>query len=148
MPELHLTRGGETTSDTWFLDNGASNHMTGDAKKFKVLDEIVTRKVRFGDGSSVEIRGKGSILFKCKNGDQWLLPEVYYIPKLCSNLVSLGQLTEIGHKIVMDDELLEVFDKNAPRLIMKVKRTTNRLYKVDLKPTVPVCLMASVGGGD
>jgi hypothetical protein len=48
----------------------------------------------------------------------------------------------------MDDELLEVFDKKSPRLIMKVKRTANRLYKVDLKPTVPMCLMASVGGED
>jgi hypothetical protein len=84
VPELHLTRGGETTSDTWFRD------MAGDAEKFKVLDEIITGKVRFGDGSSVEIQGKGSILFKCKNGDQWLLLDVYYIPKLCSNLVSLG----------------------------------------------------------
>ena len=53
--ELHLTRGEETASDTWFLDNGASNHMTGDAEKFKVLDETITRKVRFGDGSSMEI---------------------------------------------------------------------------------------------
>ena len=86
-------------------------------------------------------------MFKCKNGDQWLLPEIYYIPKLCNNLVSLGQLTETRHKIVMDDDLLKVFDKNAPRLIMKVKRTANRLYKVDLKPIVPVCLMASVCGG-
>ena len=55
VPELHLTRGEETASDTWFLDNGASNHMTGDAEKFKVLDETITRKVRFGDGSSMEI---------------------------------------------------------------------------------------------
>lgn len=66
VPELHLTGGGETANDTWFLDNGASNHMTGDARKFEVLDRSVTRKVRFRDGSSVEIEGKGTILFKCK----------------------------------------------------------------------------------
>ena len=90
VPELHLNGGMETVSGSWFLDNGASNHMTGDAEKFKMLDETITRKVRFDDGSAVEIQGKGTILFKCKNGDQWLLSEVYYIPKLCSNLASLS----------------------------------------------------------
>ena len=80
----------ETVGDSWFLDNGANNHMTGDVEKFKMLDETITRKVRFDDGSAVEIQGKGTILFKCKNGDQWLLSEVYYIPKLCSNLASLS----------------------------------------------------------
>jgi ABC-type cobalamin/Fe3+-siderophores transport system ATPase subunit len=70
VPELHLTCGMETVSDRWFLDNGASNHMTRDAEMFKMLDETVTRKVRFGDGSAVEIKGEGTILFKCKNGDQ------------------------------------------------------------------------------
>jgi len=96
----------------------------------------------------VEIKGKGSILFKCRNGDQWVLPEVYFIPKLRSNLVSLGQLTETGHKIVMDDDVLEVFDKNTARLIVKVMRTVNRLYRVELKPTVPVCMLTSVDSGD
>jgi transposase InsO family protein len=149
VPELHLTRGGmRAVNDSWFLDNGASNHMTGDANKFKTLDRTVTGKVRFGDGSSVEIEGKGSILFKCRNDDQWLLTQVYYIPKLCSNLVSLGQLTETGHRIEMDDDWLEVHDKVSSRLIMSVKRSANRLYKIDLKLAMPGCLLASISSGD
>jgi hypothetical protein len=37
-------------------------------------------------------------MFACKNDKQWLLlQELYYIPKLRSNLVSIDQLTEIGH---------------------------------------------------
>jgi len=110
--ELHLTGGGKLSGSTWYLDNGASNHMTGDRKKFLELDGGVTGRVRFGDGSGVQIEGKGSILFRCRDGSQWLLRDVYYIPKLRSNLVSLGQLTESGYMVVMDDGVLEVFDKN------------------------------------
>jgi hypothetical protein len=55
---------------------------TGDKVKFCELDEAVTGNVKFGDGSTVQIMGKGSILFSCKNGDQWMLQEVYYIPRL------------------------------------------------------------------
>jgi hypothetical protein len=94
--------------------------MTGDLQKFRSIDMSVSGKVRFGDGSTVEIQGKGSILFQGNSGDQWLLDDVYYIPKLRSNLVSLGQLTEVGHRIVMDDDLLEVTEKKHVRLLMKV----------------------------
>jgi len=61
--ELHLTGGGDSLGDLWYLDNGASNHMTGDLEKFKTLDDEITGKVKFGDGSMVEIKGKGTILF-------------------------------------------------------------------------------------
>jgi hypothetical protein len=63
IPELHLTGSGASTGNLWYLDNGASNHMTGDLSKFKEIDHGVVGKVRFGDGSAVEIMGKGSVLF-------------------------------------------------------------------------------------
>nr|GEV28658.1 ribonuclease H-like domain, reverse transcriptase, RNA-dependent DNA polymerase [Tanacetum cinerariifolium] len=49
----------ETNMDSlWYLDNGASNHMTGVREHFKELDEKVSGKVGFGDGSYIEIKGK------------------------------------------------------------------------------------------
>ena len=62
-------------------------------------------------------------MFQGKRGDQWVLSDVYYIPKLKSNLVSLGQLTEIGYKVMLDDDELEVLEKHSDRLIMKVPNT-------------------------
>ena len=129
VPELHLAEGGNPTGNIWYLDNGASNHMTGDLQKFKDLDHGITGKVRFGDDSTVTIHGKGTIVFQGKFGDQWILSDVYYIPRLRSNLISLGQLTEIGHKILLDENELEVVEKQSDRLIMKVPRTVNRMYK-------------------
>jgi hypothetical protein len=144
VPELLYAGEGQSCGNTWYMDNGASNHMTGDLHKFRTIDKSVSGKVRFGDGSTVDIQGKGSILFEGSSGDQWELYDVYYIPKLKSNLVSLGQLTEIGHRIVMDEDVIEVSEKNPPRLIMKIQRSRNRLYMLELNPVEPVCLLASI----
>ncbi|GKE18184.1 zinc finger, CCHC-type containing protein [Tanacetum coccineum] len=49
----------ETNIDSlWYLDNGVSNHMTGVREHFNELNENVSGKVRFGDGSYIEIKGK------------------------------------------------------------------------------------------
>lgn len=127
----------------WYLDNGASNHMTGNKEFFSELNERVTGKVRFGDDSCVTIEGKGSILFTTKTGEHRILTEVYYIPSLRSNIISLGQLTETGCKVVMEDDVLLVYDK-ARTLMMKVFREINRMYKIKLVVGSPVCLLSKL----
>ena len=130
-----LTKAGQdkqVESNLWYLDNGASNHMTGQRSKFRDLDEKITGQVKFGDGSMVRIKGKGSISFKCKTGEERLLKEVYYIPSLCNNIISLGQLSEEGDKITLNGDMLWVHDKQG-KLLMKVKRSVNRLYKIILE---------------
>lgn len=74
----------------WYLDTSASNHMTGCKDVFAELDTSVCGSVRFGDGSVVEIRGRGMILFKGLAEEHKVLTDVYYIPRLCSNIISLG----------------------------------------------------------
>ena len=64
------------------LDNGVSNHMTGERTKFVELDTKVAGHVRFGDESKVEIKVKGKILIKLKIRSHKILPNVYYIPKI------------------------------------------------------------------
>nr|GEX60085.1 zinc finger, CCHC-type [Tanacetum cinerariifolium] len=57
----------------WYLDNGASNHMTGVREHFKDLDEDVSGNVRFGDGSYIKIKGKGSIFIECDDKKQRII---------------------------------------------------------------------------
>ncbi|GKA86284.1 zinc finger, CCHC-type containing protein [Tanacetum coccineum] len=119
----------ETNMDSlWYLDNGASNHMTGVREHFKELDEKVSGKVRFGDGSYIEFKGKGSILIECDDEKQRIISHVYYFPDLKSNLLSLGQFTEIGCKVVMEDDELRLYDMDN-KIFMKVTRQRNQVYK-------------------
>lgn len=140
IPRLNQVKGSHTESNVWYLDNGASNHMTGYKLKFRELDEGVTGRVRFGDGSTVEIKGKGSVTFVCKNGEERILKEVYYIPKLCNNIISLGQLSEDGNRVVLKGDFMWVFNTMG-KLLMKVKRSPNRLYKIIIETNKPACLL-------
>ena len=124
----------------WYLDNGASNHMTGEKSYFAQLNENIKGKVKFGDGSYVDINGKGSILFEAKTGEQKLLKDIYYIPELKSNILSLGQATEQGCEVRMRDNYLTLRDPSG-RLLVKVLRSPNRLYKISLQAGKPTCLL-------
>lgn len=126
----------------WYLDNGASNHMTGRKKYFKAIDESITGKVRFGDDSRIDIKGKGSVLFITQDGSKKLLANVYYIPDLKSNILSLGQATEAGCEVKMKEGDLTLVDKEG-NLVVKAKRSANRLYKVLMDVVDDKCLQAT-----
>lgn len=100
----------------------------------------MTGQVKFGDGSTVSIQGKGCVKFKCKTGEVRVLHDVYFIPTLRNNIISLGQLSEEGSKVVLKGEYLWIYEKEG-RLLMKVKRSKNRLYKIILEENKGLCLL-------
>ena len=81
-------------ASVWYLDNGASNHMTGNNEFFSSLNLNTKGKVKFGDGSCVDIVEKGVVTFLCKTGEKKTLKDIYYIPDLKHNKLSLGKATE------------------------------------------------------
>lgn len=106
IPPVGQDCGYKGDTNVWYLDNGASNHMTGQRSRFKDLDENVQGQVRFGDGSAMCIKEKGFVAFTCRNGEERILKDVYFIPTLCNNIISLGQLAEVGNRVVLDGEFL------------------------------------------
>jgi hypothetical protein len=97
---VHLSEE-EKTRDTksWVLDTGATNHMSGARLAFAELNKVVRRTVSFGDGSVANIEGYSTVLFNCKNGEHRSFAGVYYIPRLTSNIISIGQLDEARYKV-------------------------------------------------
>nr|GEV55556.1 ribonuclease H-like domain, reverse transcriptase, RNA-dependent DNA polymerase [Tanacetum cinerariifolium] len=77
LNEGQIQPGKYATADAsiWYLHNGASNHMTGTKSHFRDIDESVTERVCFGDGSYVQIKGRGSILLGCKNNEQKIVSD-------------------------------------------------------------------------
>lgn len=126
---------------SWVLDTGASNHMTGIRSLFSEIDKGVGGSVRFGDGSTVAIEGRGTIVFMCKNGEQRALTGVYYIPRLTANIISLGQMDEGGCRVDINHGILRIFDRKK-KLLVRVRRTAGRIYQLQATIGRPLCFAA------
>jgi transposase InsO family protein len=85
--------------------------------------------------------GIGSVLLQTKQNGHKVLSEVFYIPKLKSSIVSLGQLEEGGCKIVIEDGFCNVFDVERS-LLARAPRVKNRLYLLKMQLAAPVCFVA------
>lgn len=128
-----------TGDNVWYLDNGASNHVTGNLEFFSSIDRGITGKVRFGDDSKIDITWKGSIIIITKSGEKKTLSDVYYIPDLRSSIISLGQATEAGCEVRMKEDWLYLYDRDE-KLVVKTQRSPNRLYKVVMEVETIRCL--------
>ena len=111
----------------WYLDNGATHHMTGCRELFTDLDGDMCSSVWFGDVSKVAIQGVCSIVFEGKNGEQWVLDGIFYILVLQSSILSLGRLDKDGLEVKIKDGMLRIWDQHG-RLMLKVLRSPNFLY--------------------
>jgi hypothetical protein len=89
----------------------------------------------------MEIEGAGIMLFVYKNGEHHSLTGVYLIPILMTNILSLGQLDEIGYEIVICDTMMHVRDEQR-RLLAMVRRAPNHLYVLYMEVVQLVSLMA------
>lgn len=65
---------------------------------------------------------------------------MYFIPTLRNNIISLGQLSKAGNKVILEGEFLWVFEKDG-KLLIKVKRSANRLYKLVVADRDATCLL-------
>jgi hypothetical protein len=130
----HLDEEKERDTGTRVLDTGAMNHMSKCLVAFTKIDTMVLSTVHFSDNSVMRIEGHGTVVFVCKNVESRFFDGVYFIPRLMINIVSVGQLDEIGYKIDIDTSVMKI-QEPCGVLLAKVKWEENRLYLLHLKFT-------------
>lgn len=71
----------------------------------------MNENICFGDNIMIKIDGKGKVLFKIKDGGYKIFFDVYYILKLKSNILSIGQFMDRGYMINMDGKFFFFRDR-------------------------------------
>eukprot|EP00253_Pinus_taeda_P016608 PITA_16608 len=85
----------------WYLDSGASFHMSCDKNIFSTLEEKDLQiRIEMGDDGKYRVLGEGMVVFQREHGSPLTLSNVMYVPGLKKNLVSIAMLEDKGYDVV------------------------------------------------
>lgn len=128
----------------WFLDSGCSNHMTGMKKHFQNIDESVKLQVKLGNNKEIQIEGKGTVAIKTESGTEKLIHDVYYIPGLAYNLLSVGQLIQKGYLVTFHDNVCEIRREGSDVPLVIIHMTENRMFPLEFSSLVDSALVVDL----
>ena len=120
------------TSSTWFLDSGASNHMTSVEHSFTDSHSYLgKKKITTANGDQLLISGVGTITLSGVFGQSITLPNVYFVPKLSANLLSVGQLIDDGYLVHFSSSGC-VIQGRQTRKVIATGSKHGRLFLLDI----------------
>jgi hypothetical protein len=127
-----VTRG----KDTWLIDSGASNHMTGKRNTFSCISEKnFSQKVTLGDDYQYPIKGVGESNYKLDSENSIKMKDVLYVPGLKKNLLSISSLDNKGYRVAfIDGEVLMWARGETINEVIVIGNEENGLYKLKGHP--------------
>ena len=132
---------GRSMLDWWYMDIGCSNHLTGNKQWLVDFGYSKRTKIRCDDDEYLNSRGMGNVRVKLNSGKTVLIKDVWYVPSMNNNLMSVGQLLEKGFSVTMKDNLLQLYDCNQ-KLIIQSELGRNKTFKVNVATTDTQCRSA------
>ena len=87
-----------------------------------------------GNDCKVRFNGKGVILVYTKNDERRKIYDVYYVPRMKHNLLSVGKLIEKKYRVFFKSKVCTVYDKYpSKQLISRVEMTKNRMLPLIMR---------------
>uniref|UniRef100_A0A2N9GXG9 Integrase catalytic domain-containing protein n=1 Tax=Fagus sylvatica TaxID=28930 RepID=A0A2N9GXG9_FAGSY len=120
-PALSVTPGNKS----WLLDSACCNHMTPHASHFSQKTPLVPSPIIYtADSSHMSVSHIGTI-----SSPDLTIPDTYLVPKLSLNLLSVGQLCELGLDLHFSNHGVDVQDPLTGKLL-GTGRKTGRLFEL------------------
>ncbi|KAI5422856.1 hypothetical protein KIW84_046037 [Lathyrus oleraceus] len=117
---------GAKREDIWFLDSGCSNHMCGNKALFYEFGSVSQQTMKLGNDTRMQVSGKGSIKMEVDNA-KFTVGDVFCVPELKNNLLSIGKLQERGLSILIEAGMCKKIHPQRG-LIIQTKMTANRMF--------------------
>ncbi|GAU15733.1 hypothetical protein TSUD_235460 [Trifolium subterraneum] len=132
---------GVIKEETWYVDSGCSNHMIGNKDWLYDFDPSFRDSVRLGNDAKMSVMGKGNVkLFM--NGSVHVISNVYYLPGLNTNLLSVGQLQQKSVTVIFKNDTCRAYH-DEKGLIFSTQMSANRMYTLTAPVMIPMCLQTS-----
>ncbi len=83
--------GGVSNNNVWYVDSGASNHMTSHGEWFRDIKDLKTLGfVEIGDDIAHPITQIGKVPLSMQDAHSKYLKVILHVPTITKNLVSVG----------------------------------------------------------
>src|SRR5690242_9616591 len=99
-----FTRSTQSSGKLWYIDSGASHHVTGQLDGFENYVNVRNQQVTVASGERLSVSGMGNVRIFLGNGGKVLLRNVWYVPGVKENLISLVQLMDGGVEMYSKDK--------------------------------------------
>ena len=132
-----INNGPKGTSSAWYIDSGATSHMTFNKSLFKSLTSVQPFDVGMGDNSAVKAVGHGTVHVDIiVNGKtkKCLLQNVAYVPDLRYNLISVSTLERMGMTIEFGNSVCNI--RKGHKTVAQGSRK-NSLYCLNIANAAP-----------
>ena len=120
------------TSPTWLLDFACCNHMTSSSDVVPSLTSTSLPTIYTTNGSPMHVSHLGNVSTPALS-----VSNVYQIPKLTHNLLSVGQLTELGFSLTFSSIGVVVQDSQTGQII-RTARKVGRLFELIMMSSMNV----------
>ena len=90
--------------ESWWVDSGATRHVCKNKDFFKTLKEEDAAVLYMGNASSVHVKGIGTVEIEFTSGKVLTLKDVFYVPEVRKNLISVPLLNKFGFKSVFEGD--------------------------------------------
>lgn len=121
-------------SDDWYIDSGASVHMTKHKNLFieETNPDIKTIKVANNKSLSVHSSGKISLCVHNERGQQneILIKNVLYVPELATNLLSVSQIIKNGGQVEFNKNGCIIL--NQDNVAVATASLINNMYRLNV----------------
>eukprot|EP00253_Pinus_taeda_P025753 PITA_25753 len=78
--------------------------------------------------------GKGEVKIFTNKGEKKIIEDVYYVPGMKCNLLSIGQLVHKGYNVFFKNDVCTIMDiAPSKRCIAEVKMTRNRMFPLRIR---------------
>uniref|UniRef100_A0A2N9FJR4 Integrase catalytic domain-containing protein n=1 Tax=Fagus sylvatica TaxID=28930 RepID=A0A2N9FJR4_FAGSY len=111
-------------SSEWFLDSACCNHMTDNPHLTSAHTPPVLPTITTADGSAMTVSHVGSI-----STPNLSISDVFCVPKLHLNLLSVGQLTELGLNLFFSSRGCLVQDSRTGQIVGSARKV-GRLFEL------------------
>lgn len=122
------------SSTDWFVDSGASMHMTNMTDIMMKNRRSSPRSVTVANSSSLEVECVGDIEIEVDNEDSTTtvnMKDVLMVPNLCTNLLSVSQVVKKGLSVLFDEKGCII--RNKKGVVVVKASLVNGMFKLDTK---------------